>query len=59
MRSDADCIVYLVPHEEFRRLTWTDQKLFFRADGPRLMIDVKRIFSKEDAAAENYQYWSL
>lgn len=56
---DADCIVYLVPHEEFRRLTWTDQKLFFRADGPRLMIDVKRIFSKEDAAAENYQYWSL
>ena len=56
---DADCIVYLVPHEEFRRLTWTDQKKFFRADGPRLMIDVKRIFSKEDAAAENYQYWSL
>ena len=56
---DADCIVYLVPHEEFRRLTWADQKKFFRADGPRLMIDVKRIFSKEDAAAENYQYWSL
>ena len=56
---DADCIVYLVPHEEFRRLTWADQKLFFRADGPRLMIDVKRIFSKEEAAAENYQYWSL
>ena len=56
---DADCIVYLVPHEEFRRLTWADQKKFFRADGPRLMIDVKRIFSKEDAAAEGYQYWSL
>ena len=56
---DADCIVYLVPHEEFRRLTWTDQQQFFRADGPRLMIDVKRIFSKEDAAAEGYQYWSL
>ena len=43
---DADCIVYLVPHEEFRRLTWTDQQQFFRADGPRLMIDVKRIFFK-------------
>ncbi len=56
---DADCIVYLVPHEEFRRLTWADQQQFFRADGPRLMIDVKRIFSKEDAAAEGYQYWSL
>ena len=56
---DADCIVYLVPHEEFRRLTWTDQQQFFRADGPRLMIDVKRIFSKEEAAAEGYQYWSL
>ena len=56
---DADCIVYLVPHEEFRRLTWADQKQFFRADGPRLMIDVKRIFSKEEAAAEGYQYWSL
>ena len=56
---DADCIVYLVPHEEFRRLTWADQKKFFRADGPRLMIDVKRIFSKEEAAAEGYQYWSL
>ena len=56
---DADCIIYLVPHEEFRRLTWADQKQFFRADGARLMIDVKRIFSKEDAAAEGYQYWSL
>ena len=56
---DADCIVYLVPHEEFRRLTWADQKKFFRADGARLMIDVKRIFSKVDAEAEGYQYWSL
>ena len=56
---DADCIVYLVPHEEFRRLTWADQKQFFRADGARLMIDVKRIFSKVDAEAEGYQYWSL
>ena len=56
---DADCIVYLVPHEEFRRLTWVDQKQFFRADGARLMIDVKRIFSKVDAEAEGYQYWSL
>ena len=56
---DADCIIYLVPHEEFRRLTWADQKQFFRADGARLMIDVKRIFSKEDAEAEGYQYWSL
>ena len=56
---DADCIVYLVSHEEFRQLTWADQKQFFRADGARLMIDVKRIFSKEDAEAEGYQYWSL
>ena len=56
---DADCIIYLVPHEEFRRLTWADQKQFFRADGARLMIDVKRIFSKEDTEAEGYQYWSL
>ena len=40
-------------------MTWADQKQFFRADGARLMIDVKRIFSKEDAEAEGYQYWSL
>ena len=56
---DADCIVFLVAHDEFARLTWAQQRRFFRADGPHLIIDVKGIFSRAEAETEGCQYWSL
>ena len=56
---DADCIVYLVAHDEFRSMTWTEQGRLFRADGPHLIIDVKGLFSREETVREGFQYWSL
>lgn len=56
---DADCVVFLVAHEEFKNLTWKQVKCMFRADGPRLLIDVKGLFSREEAEYEGFRYWSL
>ena len=56
---DADCIVFLVAHDEFRSLTWDALRRLFRADGPHLIIDVKGLFSREETVREGFQYWSL
>ena len=56
---NADCIVFLVAHDEFRSLTWTEQRRLFRAEGPHLIIDVKGVFSREETVREGFQYWSL
>ena len=56
---DADCIVFLVAHDEFRSLTWSDLHRLFRADGPHLIIDVKGLFSREETEREGFRYWSL
>ena len=56
---DADCIVFLVAHDEFRGLTWSEQRSLFRSDGPRLIMDVKGLFSREETMREGFQYWSL
>ena len=56
---DADCIVFLVAHDEFRSLTWDALRRLFRADGPHLIIDVKGLFSREETVHEGFQYWSL
>ena len=56
---NADCIVFLVAHDEFRSLTWTEQRRLFRAKGPHLIIDVKGVFSREETVREGFQYWSL
>ena len=56
---DADCIVFLVAHDEFRNLTWKDRSRLFRADGARLIIDVKGMFSRAEAETEGCLYWSL
>ena len=31
----------------------------YRADGPHLLIDVKGIFSREEAEREGFLYWRL
>ena len=56
---DADCLVFLVAHDEFCSFTWEQQHALFRPDGPHLIIDVKGIFSREEAETEGCRYWSL
>ena len=56
---EADCLVFLVAHEMFTRLSWADLRRMYRADGPRLLIDVKGMFSREEAEREGFRYWRL
>ena len=56
---EADCLVFLVAHEMFTRLSWADMRRMYRADGPRLLIDVKGMFSREEAEREGFRYWRL
>ncbi len=57
--EDADCLAILVAHEAFSRLSWEDLRGMYRADGPHLLIDVKGIFSREEAEREGFLYWRL
>ena len=56
---EADCLVFLVAHEMFTQLSWADLRRMYRADGPRLLIDVKGMFSREEAEREGFRYWRL
>ena len=59
--KDADCLVFLVRHACFRRLTEPEIAGFFRRqpDAVRVIIDVKSMFSAADYRAAGYRYWSL
>ena len=56
---DADCIAILVAHEAFAELSWLRLRKMFRADGPRLLVDVKGVFSRKEAEREGFRYWRL
>lgn len=56
---EADCLAILVAHETFTKLSWEDLRKMYRADGAHLLIDVKGIFSREEAEREGFRYWRL
>ena len=59
--KEADCLVFLVRHECFRRLTEPEIAGFFRRQpgAARVIIDVKSMFSAAEYRAAGYRYWSL
>ena len=56
---EADALVFLVAHEAFARLSWEELRAMCRADGPHLLVDVKGMFSREEAEREGFRYWRL
>ena len=57
--QDADALVFLVAHEAFARLSWEELRAMCRADGPHLLVDVKGMYSREEAEREGFRYWRL
>lgn len=60
--KDADCVIFAVAHNEFRKLTWENISDMFRTDMPdmeRVLIDVKGLRVREEAVAQRYRYWRL
>ena len=56
--KDMDAVVVAVAHECFTRLTQSDIEKCF-AEGKKVLVDIKGIFSREEYQAADYIYWRL
>lgn len=60
--KDADCVIFAVAHNEFRDLTWEQIAAMYREGAPmneRVLIDVKGLRNRCEAAEQGYRYWRL
>lgn len=60
--TDADCLVFLVAHKQFK--DWGPDKLkkMFKTQsliGNRILIDVKSMYNRKRMEEEQYIYWAL
>ena len=56
--SDADCLVFLVGHDKFKSLSYSELNSFYHGNN-KVLIDVKNIFDKQTLKDNDYEYWSL
>lgn len=59
--KDADCIIFAVAHEEFKKLRLDEIKALYRdcADDEKVIIDVKGIFKVNELKSSGMQWWRL
>lgn len=59
--ADADCIIVAVAHNEFRALSLTDLKKFFKAgpDNGKVLIDVKGLYPVVELNKTALRWWRL
>lgn len=59
--NDADCLVFSVAHDEFKKLNVDDMDRLFRAlpNEEKIIIDVKSILDKNELENQGYSYWRL
>ena len=60
--TDADCLVFLVAHKQFK--VWGPDKLksMFKEQslpGKRILVDVKSLYDRKRMEEERYSYWAL
>lgn len=59
---NADCMVFLVAHQQFKDLQPTDLDCMFKQqkqDTKHVIIDVRSIFEQKILEEKGYSYWSL
>ncbi|SFL64871.1 nucleotide sugar dehydrogenase [Pelosinus propionicus] len=59
---NADCLVFLVAHQQFKNLRMADLKKLFKQQKSQtkyVFIDIKNIFEQRAVEEEGYSYWSL
>ncbi len=59
---NADCLVFLVAHQQFKNLPLADLKKLFKqqkSQTKNVFIDIKNIFEQKFVEEEGYSYWSL
>ena len=59
--KEADALVFLVAHEEFRKLTMEKLQTMARScgEGRPLLADVKHVFARKEAEQAGFAYWGL
>jgi len=57
---DADCLVFLVAHQQFENLQPADFKRMFKQQQTKnVIIDIKNIFEQKVIEEKGYSYWSF
>ncbi|MDF2566325.1 MAG: nucleotide sugar dehydrogenase [Massilibacillus sp.] len=59
---NADCLVFLVAHQQFKNLRMADLKKLYKQQKSQtkyVFIDIKNIFEQKAIEEEGYSYWSL
>ena len=60
--KDADCLIFLVAHKQFKDLQLAEIDAFYSqqlANNKRVIIDVKSIFEANSFKNIDYIYWNL
>lgn len=57
--KDADCVVFAVAHEEFKKLSIDDINMLFGCKEKKIIIDVKGMLDKKEILDNGYIYWRL
>ncbi|TWH47695.1 nucleotide sugar dehydrogenase [Sporomusa sp. KB1] len=60
--SNADCLIFLVGHQQFKDLGVADIKRMFRQNenqSKHVIIDIKNVIEQKELEAAAYSYWNL
>lgn len=58
--KDADCLVFLVAHQQFKALQPADfNRMFKQQQTKNVFIDIKNIFEQRVIEEKGYSYWSF
>lgn len=57
--KNADCLVFLVAHRQFKELRLADVKSMFKKQTKHVIVDIKNIFEQKTIEKKGYSYWSL
>lgn len=59
--KDADCIIFTVAHDEFKKMDFSQIDRMYRnmENKEKVLIDVKGLFSVEELENSGYSYWRL
>lgn len=58
--NDADCLVFAVAHDEFKKMNWEEiDGMFNKNAKEKIIIDVKSIFNRAEMDKRGYIYWRL
>ncbi|WP_237391980.1 nucleotide sugar dehydrogenase [Paenibacillus dendrobii] len=56
---DLDVLIVAVPHREFAQMSFSDIDRMFSGKQPKVMVDLKGVYSKAEFENEGYYYWRL